>query len=185
MHSLGHMLWGVTKHVAFGYLIYSLVQHYQGRAPTGQTTSVVLLGAIFPDVVDKPFVVLGVLEYGRAAAHSLLTATVIIAGVRWLTVRLDAARLSVAFGIGYLSHLAVDLYGPLLTGTTTIDTAFLLWPVLVEHPLGVPTPSLPFGKSEFFTVVIVGAACQWLYDRAPVAGDVWRFAAVRLETFRE
>lgn len=171
MHSLVHVVWGVFKHVATGYLIYSVVEHGRGRSPTGTTASVLVVGVLFPDFVDKSLTYAGVLEYGRGFAHSLFTATAIICLVGFLTRRRDRARLGLAFGLGYVSHLPVDMYGTLLTGSQPMDTAFLLWPVVVEYSLGIPTPELPVSRTTVFTLVGISAICLWVYDGLPGVPD--------------
>lgn len=179
MHTLAHVVWGVAKHVAFGYLVYSVVRHRRGKSPTGKTTAVVVFGVLFPDVVDKPLAYVGVVEYGRSVAHSLLTATVILVVVVRLARRWNRAELGTAFGIGYLSHVPVDMYGPILLGNQSIDTAFLFWPVVVEYPVGIGTPGFFVAKETTFTVIIVAAFCLWLYDRMPVVSDIARFTYAR------
>lgn len=167
MHSLVHMVWGVFKHVATGYLIYSVVEHRRDRSPTGRTASILVLGVVFPDLVDKSLTYAGVLTYGRGFAHSLFTATGIICLVVFLTRRVNRSRLGFAFGLGYVSHLPVDMYGTLLTGSQPMDTAFLLWPVVVEYSLGIATPELPIARNTVFAIIGLGAICLWVYDGLP------------------
>lgn len=167
MHSLVHMAWGVFKHVATGYLIYSVIEHGRDRSPTGATASVLVIGVVFPDLMDKSLTYAGVLTYGRGLAHSLFTATVIICLVGFLTRRIERSRLGFAFGLGYVSHLPVDMYGTLLTGGQPMDTAFLLWPVVVEHSLGIMTPELPVSRKTVFTIIGISAICLWVYDGFP------------------
>ncbi|MEF8825671.1 MAG: metal-dependent hydrolase [Halapricum sp.] len=185
MHTVAHVVWGVSKHLAFGYLVYSVVQHSLGRAPTGRTASVLLAGTVFPDVADRVLMLAGVVGYGRTATHSLISACVITVAVVLLARRLDRVDVGYAFVVGYLSHAPVDTYGTLLTGSQPMDTAFLFWPVVVEYSLGVPTPELPVSRQSVFAVVMAGAFCLWLYDGAPVASDITRFSRSRLEARSE
>jgi len=168
MHTLSHIAWGGAKHVAVAYLVYSLIQHGRGRPPTGQSTAVLFFGALFPDVVDKSLAFAGVVGYGRSVTHSLFTAAAVIVAVSRLAHRWNRSDLGVAFGVGYLSHVPVDLYGPLLTGSQSMDTAFLFWPVAIEHSLGLPTPTIPVARSTIFTAVIAAALSLWLSDRMPL-----------------
>jgi membrane-bound metal-dependent hydrolase YbcI (DUF457 family) len=172
--------WGVGKHLAFGYLVYSLLEHRRGRSPGGAKTVVLLVGVMFPDLVDKPLVLLGVLEYGRSFAHSLFTASVIAGIVCLFAHRQGRFELGWIFGLGYLLHLPVDLYGPLLTGNNPIDTAFLFWPVAVEYPLGVMPPDIPVSKGTAFSVVMISAFGLWVYDGFPVVSEIARSLRVRL-----
>lgn len=180
MHTIFHIIWGMSKHVAFGYLVYSLVQHKRGRSPTGRTTSMLLFGIAFPDLIDKTLTLAGAVGYGRSFAHSLITASAIIVVTTLLARRWNRADSGTAFAVGYLLHIPVDMYGPLLTGKYSMDTAFLFWPVVVEHPLGVMTPELPVSRNAIFSVVIASAFCLWLYDRMPVVSDIARFSYSRL-----
>lgn len=182
MHTPGHMVWGVLKHLAFGYLVYSIVQHGLGRSPTGRTVSVLLVGTVFPDVIDRSLKFAGLVGYGRTVTHSLISASLIIVAIVLLARRLDRTDLGDAFVLGYLSHIPVDMYGTLLTGSQSMDTAFLFWPVLVEYSLGVPTPELPVSRATVFTGVVVSAFCLWLYDGMPIASDIARFSASRFDT---
>lgn len=178
MHTPAHIAWGISKHLAFGYLLYSIIQHWRGGSPDWQTVSVLLFGTMFPDLIDKALVFSGFLGYGRGFAHSLLTAVPLILLTRSLTRRLNRAELGTAFGIGYLSHIPIDLYGPLLTGSTDMDTAFLLWPVLVEHSLGIETPQFWISRSVLFLTILGAAFLLWLYDGMPIVSDIVRYVAL-------
>lgn len=167
MHTVFHIAWGISKHLAFGYLVYSIVQRLRGEAPTGPQSGMLFVGIVFPDVVDKLLVVLGVLPYGRAFAHSLFTTAFLLLLVRVVVLKWGHAALGRAFGLGYLSHLPVDMYGTLLTGSQSMDTAFLFWPILVEYPLPLATPALPVGKQTVFAIVIGSGLVVWVYDEAP------------------
>jgi len=131
---------------------------------------------VFPDLVDKPLVLFGVMRYGRVFAHSLFTTVVLIIVIRYITRRWNRADLGTAFGIGYLSHAPVDMYGTVLTGSQSVDTAFLFWPIVVEYPLGIPTPELPVSRVVIFATVMVLALGMWLYDRMPILTDVAQIA---------
>lgn len=166
------LAWGAGKHLAFGYLVYSLLEHGRGRSPEGRKAVVLLVGVMFPDLVDKPLVLLGILEYGRSFAHSLITVSVIVGIVCLVAHRHGRFELGWTFGLGYLLHIPVDLYGPLLTGNNPIDTAFLFWPVAVEHPLGVMPPDIPVSKGSVFSVIVVSSFALWVYDRVPVVSEI-------------
>lgn len=173
MHQFVDAAWAVGKHLAFAYVVYSLLERRRGRLPDGKT-AVLLVGALAPDIVDKPLVVFGVVGYGRSFAHSLLTTTVLVTVVYLVARRLDRGGLGRAFGLGYVLHLPVDLYGPMLTGHNPIDTAFLFWPVVVDRSLGVMPPNLPVAKHTVFSVVMIAAVVLWAADGFPVVADVAR-----------
>lgn len=167
MHTAFHVVWGVSKHIAFAYLVYSLTRHLRGESPTGLNTGLLLFGVTFPDTVDKLLVAGGTLSYGRAFAHSLLTMAFLIGCLALVARTWGGTERAKAFSMGYLLHVPVDMYGPLLTGKYSMDTAFLFWPVVVEYPLGIATPELPVARRTLFGVVIGSALLLWLYDFAP------------------
>lgn len=166
------LVWGVGKHLAFGYLVYSLIKRRRGETPNGAETVVLYFGVMFPDIVDKSLVFLGILRYGRSFAHSLFTTAIVVGFTLLLSHRWDRFELGRAFGLGYVLHLPVDLYGPMLTGHHPIDTAFLFWPIAVDRPLGVMPPALPVAKRTVFSIVMIGAVVLWVADELPIVSDV-------------
>lgn len=179
MHSTSHILWGAGKHLAFAYLVYSLLQHRRGESPRGPAVAVLFLGVMFPDLVDKSLVWLGFLEYGRSFAHSLLTASVVVGVVYLLANATSRSELGYTFGLGYLLHLPVDLYGPMLTGNHPIDTAFLFWPLVSEYPLGVMPPGIPVAKRTVFGVLLAAAVLLWAFDGFPILDELLETARSR------
>lgn len=173
MHSISHVLWGFSKHAAFAYVVFSLVQHGRGRSPTGRAVAAVLVGAALPDLVDKSLVAVGLVGYGRSFAHSLVVTAAFVVLVVSLSRRWSHTELGDALCIGYVSHAPVDLYGPLLTGKS-MDTAFLFWPFIVEYPVVTPPPTVGVSRSVLFTAVVLSALTLWVYDGMPVAAEVVR-----------
>lgn len=92
-------------------------------------------------------------------AHTLFTATVIVSLVWFLARRTNRPRFGPAFGLGPVSHLPVDMYGTLWTDSQSMDTAVLLWPVVVEYSPGIPTPELPVSRGTVFTIVGISPLC--------------------------
>lgn len=180
MHTFEHVVWGTLKHLTAGYLCYSVLEHLRRRTPEARSVLVLLVGTMFPDLVDKPLTFLGVLGYGRSFAHSLFTAGIVFVVVDRLARRWSAPDLRTAFVVGYLSHLLVDMYGE-VTGGLYADTAFLLWPVVVNQPTGVSSFAVPVPSRTVFTVVMATAACLWLADGLVVASDAVRYLHVRLK----
>ena len=120
--------WG---HAALGYLLYAVYIWLRTRdRPTGRGVLALLLGTQTPDLIDKPLAwYLGVLDYGRSLAHSVLTGGLILLAVVLYLRHRGHRRLATAFAIGYLSHLVGDSYTFVLSGQWEF-LAFLVWPLL-------------------------------------------------------
>jgi hypothetical protein len=102
-----------------------------------------------------------------------LTATLVIGTILTIARRFDRSEYAVAFGIGYLSHLATDGLYPLLEGNLESLT-YLVWPLLplpvyetdksfMAHFLAFEFD--PFTLFEFGLVVV--ALVVWLDDDIP------------------
>lgn len=131
------------EHLAVGYLVYSAYSRRRwGRPPTTRAAVVVAVAAVFPDLVDKPLAWwLGVLPGGRSLAHSLLVAGPVVLAVLAVGRRLDERPASVAFAVGFLSHLAGDVVYPLVV-RGELRAGFLFWPVVPVED-GDATSALP------------------------------------------
>ncbi|WP_135805417.1 metal-dependent hydrolase [Halorussus marinus] len=129
--------WG---HLATGYLAYSLLVRVSGERLRDYPTLALAVGTQFPDLVDKPLAwTFGVIPNGRSLAHSIFTAVVLVLAIRFVLRRYGHARVSTAFGVGYLVHLFGDAIGPFLAGEYYYVT-FLGWPVL---------PAIDYGEKSF------------------------------------
>jgi hypothetical protein len=174
--------WG---HAAVGYLLYSgLRRSGTGDIPDGPAVLALAVGTQFPDLLDKPLAwYLGVLPSGRSLGHSVFVAALLLAILHRIATRYRRRELSVAFAVGYLSHLGGDAVYPLADGEPG-RLRFLLWPavaqsgdetgytilrVLIESSLTVG------GLLEVALFLI--ATGLWLSHRAP---GVW----LCLEPFR-
>lgn len=108
--------------------------------PTDAVAVAVVLGALFPDLVDKPLAwVVGVLPGGRSLAHSLLVAVPVVLLVGLASRRERATAVGVAFAVGYLSHLPLDVLASGVLGDG-FDLGFLLWPLT---PTATGPPDAP------------------------------------------
>lgn len=117
--------WG---HAAVGYLIYSLGSRLLGRRPDGVSVFVLLLGTQLPDLVDKPLSwFLGVFPQGYSVGHSVFVALPV--GLVVLAVFRTYTRATIAFVVGYWSHLAGDIGFGLLT-SHPLTFHRVMWPVL-------------------------------------------------------
>ena len=164
--------WG---HAAVGYLAYRLYTFLRHRRPpVGAAVVALAVGTQFPDLVDKPLAwTFGVLTSGRSLAHSLLTATVVIALIAWYARRRDRSELAVAFAVGYLSHLFGDALGPLLDGEYVYFSS-LGWPLLPPPPYthegGILAHFQGFtftAMSVFEIALMVAVFGLWLRDGVP------------------
>lgn len=189
------------EHLAFGYIVYSSLHRLMSRRHPGETSALALgLGTQLPDLIDKPLAWgFNVLPYGRSLSHSIFTATVVcILGLVWGS-RSERSRPAVAFCIGYLSHLAGDVFYPVMIGSSP-NVAFVLWPLSERPPQ--PTGFLfnvryfvraflsflgtPMGAVYLFLEFgLMGTALAlWSKDGTPGSQTLTRVATVVLESSR-
>ncbi|SFG70504.1 LexA-binding, inner membrane-associated putative hydrolase [Halopelagius inordinatus] len=171
--------WG---HLAFGYVVYSLVSRVaRRRAPAWPAVAFLALGTQMPDLVDKPLAwTLSILPNGRSFAHSLIFGTLIAVSIVVLLRRLDV-RGGLPFAVGYYSHLVGDVVIPVSNGDFA-DLAFLLWPVL-------PVPQDHHSSVSILRYILTAdltsryllemglaglVGLWWLVDGAPGAAELWR-----------
>jgi hypothetical protein len=114
----------VTGHVAAGWLA-AMRRPLASRARVGWC----VVGALWPDLLDKSLMLLGWTPYGRGVGHALAVWAV-WACVAWL-LRVRGVRWLWWFVVGWLSHLGVDLVDDALGGvlfTGYVFTAWMGWP---------------------------------------------------------
>jgi LexA-binding, inner membrane-associated putative hydrolase len=176
--------WG---HAALAYVLYSALRRRRGGSPDGVATIVVVFASQLPDLIDKPLAWnLGVIPSGRMLAHAPVVAFPLCVAVYWYFARRSRAKYGVAFGLGYLSHIASDAVQSALAGEYAY-TRFLLWPLLSvpeDSQAGVLaelsgfslTPSPALIVSAFVGLAVAGL---WIRDGTPGAGVLRRrFRAV-------
>ncbi|WP_458188942.1 metal-dependent hydrolase [Haladaptatus sp. NG-WS-4] len=119
------------EHLAFGYLLYSVLRHVgTGRSPRSDAVVVLAVATQLPDLVDKPLAwSLAVLPSGHSLAHSLLSAFPLSVLALALAHRARRSDVGVAFVVGYLSHLAGDVIYPVAVGKEP-SPGYLLWPLV-------------------------------------------------------
>jgi hypothetical protein len=124
-----------AEHVVVAFLpalAYVLVR--DGRLPRLHVVGLVLVGSLFPDLVDKPLAhQFGLLPSGRVFMHSLPVAVPFLAVVVLYGWRTDRVRPSSAFAFGHLSHLLADTHRALLGPTPRVPPD-LLWPFTRPTP---------------------------------------------------
>ena len=139
------------------------------RLPAGDLVVVLLFASQLPDLIDKPLAwIFGVIPSGRMVAHSIVVATPVILSVLVVTRRLDRLGHGVAFGWGYLSHVAGDFAPVYALGTDYYYFPNLLWPLLSANPdrssgMGDHVPGLLF-DSGLEVAVIVGLLSYVVLD---------------------
>ncbi|MFW5934758.1 MAG: metal-dependent hydrolase [Halolamina sp.] len=118
-------------HAAVGYLLVSgLSRLLWAEPPSRRVGGVAVFAAVLPDLIDKPLSWgLGVLPSGRSLAHSLLLTAPVLALLLTLAVAFGRRKLTAAFVVAYLSHLAGDVAYPLLVDGDLV-VGFLLWPLV-------------------------------------------------------
>lgn len=168
--------WG---HLAVAYLGYRTICFIKPTSTlwklTIGTVLAVSIGALFPDLVDKPLAwSLSILPSGRSLAHSLLTLTV-ITSVGWrLATHNQHRRLIVAFAFGAFSHSLSDLGPETVAGLVVGDwaqltwTTYLFWPVLPSPPY--PNDTSLISHLEAFTLTPFVLAQLLLFC---VVGILW------------
>jgi hypothetical protein len=152
------------EHLAFGYVLYSLVCRARGRSPAGAATVAVAVGTQFPDLVDKPLSwTFGVFPTGYSVAHSAFFAPIVVGLAYALTARAGRVGLGAAFSVGYLSHLAGDIVYPAIVGNG-LSPDSVLWPL--AHSAGTPPEA---GLFELFERYFSAWAAQILtLDPSPL-----------------
>lgn len=144
------------EHLLFAYLIYSPYQRLRdGRAPTGAPTVALFLGALLPDLIDKPLGWhVGIATSGYGPAHSVLVAVPMCVLIVLLSRREGRARIGEGFAIGYLLHLVGDVV-PISLAEGKLVVGHLLWP-LVDSSRPNPHPS--FLEATYAYLVAYGSA---------------------------
>ena len=163
--------WG---HLAVGYLAYSFLSRRRFDHPPQLGAAVaVAFGTQFPDLIDKPLAwTVSILPSGRSFAHSMFFAAFVLFALVALGRRFQRPKLAVAFGLGHLSHLAMDAVYPLWVGDYA-SLAYFVWPLLPVYDS--PTPGIiwyilhlewtPFVTVQFGLTAV--AATVWVLDGMP------------------
>lgn len=95
------------------------------------STGWLVVGAAFPDVLDKPLAMAGVFELYHSVGHSAFLVLLFIPIALY-------SRAGVALAVGWASHLLFDALHVVINGRPGHVLAFL-WPVAESAaPLGIP-----------------------------------------------
>jgi hypothetical protein len=164
--------WG---HLAVGYLLYSACARLWSIEPFDATTvGLVVLGTQLPDLIDKPLAwTFAVLPSGRSLAHSVFALCFLGGLVWWYYRRQDRPQRTIAFVVGYASHLVGDGYQAFLSGRYAY-LSYLGWPLLPPPPFGDEGTFLSHFRSLEMTpkvmlgvVALAVAYVVWIEDGAP------------------
>lgn len=120
------------EHVAVGYLLYSAyVRLRHGSNPTVWPALAVAVGALFPDIVDKPLAwAFAVFPSGVSVAHSVFTVATLSAVVVFLGGRFGHRATATAFSVSYAAHVPADALYQLVVGNPLRLEAYV-WPLVV------------------------------------------------------
>jgi membrane-bound metal-dependent hydrolase YbcI (DUF457 family) len=127
----------VFGHLGIGLKITQPFWKPRQRDPdTRLPISMILLGAVLPDLIDKSLYLGPALIYGREAmAASLISGTRTFAHTALLTVMVAGlaawrkSRALMALSVGMFSHLFLDGLSDVITlGADKVSFAWLLWP---------------------------------------------------------
>lgn len=144
------------EHVAIAYVIFSLA--YKGigsKPPQGTAVWVLVMAALLPDAIDKPLAwQWNIFETGYGLGHSIFFAiplTVLILGICW---RANRPAHGIAFAIGYLSHLVLDVV-PLYLRSGRLELHRILWPI-AEAPQPHANESFLDGLQTYLSMAVSG-----------------------------
>ena len=102
-----------------------------------------VLGAVLPDLIDKPLGRVGETDRYHSIAHSLLSVAI---AAPW-TRRGRALR---SLWLGWATHVGADAAGMAANGRRP-DIAFLLWPIARERPYAeMPDDLVLPGTASYF-----------------------------------
>lgn len=154
-------------HLAAAYLALARARPGDARAARRSIArlSAIALGALLPDLIDKPLMWMGTTPYGRTVGHSLL---LWCAGLAlWLVSRRRSLMgPSSLLLLGGFSHLAVDLVDDVAEGferTGYVFSAWMGWPVTNPDMAYVQVPHLlePMRHAVTPLETATVAACLW------------------------
>ncbi len=156
-------------HILAGYLL--------GRRWTGPPAWAVF-GAALPDLIDKPLGAVNATELYQSVGHS--GAAVAVLAVVWLLARHTGGPDTrvLAVGIGWASHLLLDVVGIAINGRPE-NWVSLLWPVRTKpNPLDLDPVSFYFEyllSPSFCIEVGIWLAGGYVLLRSPAARRYVRF----------
>lgn len=123
-------------HLSLGYLFYSAYLRISARRPDALGVVLITIGAVLPDIIDKPLQLIGFFSAGRTIGHSLILGIPAITLLGFLLYqRTEDVKYPFALMISYVVHPLADAINYPLQGTLATDfeeMAFLVWPIDVS-----------------------------------------------------
>lgn len=125
------------EHILFAYIWYSLYRRGRyGTAPTDWPVLALVIGSLFPDLIDKPLAwQWAVFPTGYAVAHSVFVATPVSVSAYLIARYRGYGAIGGAFAIGYLLHLVGD-FVPRSIGRGELYLDPILWPLATAGATG-------------------------------------------------
>jgi hypothetical protein len=134
----------VAGHIGFSWLIGKLINRYglRGKWLTNRLW-ILLLGALFPDMIDKPLGL--IIHNGRAICHTLLLFGLLLVFTVWWTIKNKRPTWTI-FTFGWLMHLLLDriwlsantffwpLYGPF----AVYAHQWFFWRIILDPATYIP-----------------------------------------------
>jgi len=123
---------------------------------------IAVAATLFPDLIDKPAKLLGLVPYGRMPSHSLLvlgltTAAVLLADRHFR----HRGRWSAAWVVGFVAHLVLDF----------ADVVPLLWPF---QAYSAPRYPIMGARAEVTPVVILSGVLEMVLVLAAIYVEIRR-----------
>ncbi|MEM1346956.1 MAG: hypothetical protein AAGI01_00265 [Myxococcota bacterium] len=160
----------VTGHLSAAYLLRVFPLRRGAPVSLGLSAGVVL-GSLWPDLLDKSLMFAGWSPHGRTVGHALalwatlflLLAALHVCGARWGP--------SVMFALGGAAHLVLDMLDHVLQGvffTGYVFNAWFLWPWRTPDDWHVMMPPVLAGVDPFVTwleLLVIGFAAHVAWRR--------------------
>lgn len=147
----------IPGHIAFAWL--STRRWVRLRAPGSYRKHVlapVILGALLPDLIDKPIYLTNLSLYGRTVGHSVLFFALLCAVAALAQQRgRGEARIALSWlAAGTGTHLLLDLVEGFVEGALHgpyVFTSWWLWPYFTPDTLKIPFAFAPLAPRAHYT----------------------------------
>ncbi len=151
-----------------GHLAFGL---YCGKRMgiTGRHLGWVLLGALLPDIIDKPLMYLDVTPYGRSIGHAPVVWVLMwLVWLLWVRVRMRSGFHIGAIGVlvGVTSHLLADLSNDVINGwlfTGFVFEGWVGWPWVIPEAWYVRVNAWRSDLKGVWTPLEVGVVCWGMW----------------------